>query len=152
MWKIAGKKFWAMAKAKITCLTSERSEWGVVIFAAIAKEFPAIFHQRAIFLCQAFFSSLKRKRMLLPIHFQNKTFWTDVIWKIFRKVPGNAIKFRSKSNVYYIPHSPTPGHRWVNSMKTKFSVIPESFHKGDAKKYWNRYCIFSSQKMNNKLT
>ena len=65
MWKIAGKKFWAMAKAKITCLTSERSEWGVVIFAAIAKEFPAIFHRRAIFLCQAFFSSLKRKRMLL---------------------------------------------------------------------------------------
>jgi len=28
---------------------------GVEIFAAIAKEFPAIFHQREIFLCQAFF-------------------------------------------------------------------------------------------------
>jgi hypothetical protein len=40
-----------MAKAKIACLTSERSERGVAIFADIAIEFPAIFHQRETFLC-----------------------------------------------------------------------------------------------------
>ena len=60
------KKFRVLANSKNflfepTVSAFSDGRW-VEIFAANTNEFPVIYHQREIFLCQAFFSSLKRKR------------------------------------------------------------------------------------------